>query len=104
MTSSSLPPFRVRAPVAFSPKSSEVGAPDLPNPRTVAEALATPCDVLIDYTVAGGRARQRARGAVRRGVAAVIGTSGLTEEDFAEIDTAAVQAEASACWRPATSR
>lgn len=65
-------------------------APDIRISGSVAEALATPCDVLIDYTTP-----QAVRGnvleAVRRGVAAVIGTSGLTEEDLAAIDTAAIE-------------
>lgn len=66
------------------------GSPDLRIQRTVAEALATPCDVLIDYT-SPEAVRGNVLEALSRGVAAVIGTSGLTEEDFAEIDTEAVR-------------
>jgi 4-hydroxy-tetrahydrodipicolinate reductase len=64
------------------------GAPAIAISGSVAEALAKPCDVLIDYT-APEAVRGNVLEAVRRGVAAVIGTSGLAEEDFAAIDAAA---------------
>ena len=64
-------------------------APNLSLSGGVAEALdAAACDVLVDYT-SPEAVRGNALEAVRRGVHAVIGTSGLTEEDFAEIDAAA---------------
>jgi len=63
-------------------------APSLAVKSSVAEALATPCDVLIDYT-SPDAVRGNVLEAVRRGVHAVVGTSGLLEEDFAAIDTAA---------------
>jgi 4-hydroxy-tetrahydrodipicolinate reductase len=55
---------------------------------SVEEALATPCDVLVDYT-SPGAVRGHALAAIARGVRIVIGTSGLTEEDFDVIDAAA---------------
>jgi 4-hydroxy-tetrahydrodipicolinate reductase len=54
---------------------------------TVAEALAG-VDVLVDFTAAGA-AKAHALAAVEAGAAVVIGTSGLTAADYAEIDAAA---------------
>jgi 4-hydroxy-tetrahydrodipicolinate reductase len=57
---------------------------------SVAEALETPCDVLVEYThPSSGKANILA--ALERGVHVVVGTSGLTDEDFAEIDSVARQ-------------
>jgi len=56
---------------------------------SVAEALdAAPADVLVDYT-SPAAVKGHVLEAARRGVSAVIGTSGLTEEDYSEIDGAA---------------
>jgi 4-hydroxy-tetrahydrodipicolinate reductase len=58
---------------------------------TLEEALATPADVLIDYTkphVVKGHALA----ALKAGLHVVVGTSGLTAQDYAEIDAAAQQA------------
>jgi 4-hydroxy-tetrahydrodipicolinate reductase len=53
---------------------------------TVGEALASaPVDVLVDYTSAAA-VRGHVRAAVEAGVHAVIGTSGLTEDDYQELD------------------
>jgi 4-hydroxy-tetrahydrodipicolinate reductase len=53
---------------------------------TVAEALAAaPADVLVDYTSAAA-VRGNAWAAVGTGVHAVIGSSGLTADDYAELD------------------
>jgi len=53
---------------------------------TAAEALAAaPADVLIDFTSAAA-AQVNVRAAIEAGVHVVIGTSGLTADDFAEID------------------
>jgi len=55
---------------------------------TLDEALRTPCDVVVDYTkphVVKGHALA----AVAAGRHVVVGTSGLTGEDYAEIDAAA---------------
>jgi 4-hydroxy-tetrahydrodipicolinate reductase len=54
---------------------------------TVEEAL-DGVDVLVDYT-SHDVVKAHALAAIARGVAVVIGTSGLTAEDFAEIDAAA---------------
>jgi len=72
-------------------KLSELLGSDAPGftvSGSVAEALAARCDVLVDYT-SPGAVRGNVLEAVRRGVHAVIGTSGLTEEEFDEIDAAA---------------
>lgn len=52
----------------------------------VGEALdAVPADVLVDYTSAEA-VKGNVLAAVERGVAVVVGSSGLTADDFAEID------------------
>jgi len=55
---------------------------------SVAEALEIPTDVLVDYTSADA-VKNNVLTAVGRGVHVVIGSSGLTNEDFVEIDRAA---------------
>jgi 4-hydroxy-tetrahydrodipicolinate reductase len=72
------------------PLSEIIGDPRLTVPvsASVEEALATPCDVLVDYTSPEAVAAHTLA-AIARGVRVVIGTSGLTEEDFAVIDAAA---------------
>ncbi len=56
---------------------------------SVAEALAaSPVDVLVDYTSATAIA-SNLRAAVQAGVHVVVGSSGLTADDFAEIDVLA---------------
>ncbi|MFC8504955.1 4-hydroxy-tetrahydrodipicolinate reductase [Streptomyces sp. NPDC057411] len=56
---------------------------------SVAEALAsTPADVLIDYTSASA-VRANVWAAVEAGVHVVVGSSGLTAEDYAELDALA---------------
>lgn len=55
---------------------------------TVDEALAVPADVLIDYTHPSV-VKEHALAALAAGVHVVIGTSGLTAEDYREIDVAA---------------
>jgi 4-hydroxy-tetrahydrodipicolinate reductase len=54
---------------------------------TVSEAL-DGIDVLVDYTSATA-VKANVLAAIEAGVAVVVGSSGLTAEDFAEIDTAA---------------
>lgn len=56
--------------------------------RTVAEALRVPTDVLIDYTRPDA-VKVHTMSALAQGVRVVIGTSGLTADDYAEIDRAA---------------
>ena len=63
-------------------------APEVTVSASVAEALAAPCDVLIDYT-SPAAVRGHVALAIGRGVSVVVGTSGLSDEDYAEIDTAA---------------
>jgi len=61
---------------------------DLTIKGSVAEALETPADVLVDYTKADA-VKANVLEAISRGVHVVVGTSGLTDEDFAEIGRAA---------------
>jgi 4-hydroxy-tetrahydrodipicolinate reductase len=63
-------------------------APDIVISRTVEDALAVPSDVLVDFTLPDV-VRSNVLAAIARGVHAVIGTSGLTDEEYAEIDAAA---------------
>ncbi len=52
------------------------------------EALVNPCDVFVEYTKPNS-AKGNILTALERGAHVVVGTSGLTEEDYAEIDLAA---------------
>lgn len=63
---------------------------DCPIYTSTEEALANPCDVFFDYTKPDV-AKSSVLAALRHGVHVVIGTSGLTEEDYAEIGTTAEQ-------------
>jgi 4-hydroxy-tetrahydrodipicolinate reductase len=63
---------------------------DLTISGSVAEALATATDVLVDYTNAEA-VKGNVMTAVRKGVHVVIGSSGLTDEDFTEINQAALE-------------
>lgn len=62
---------------------------DLRVSGSVAEALETPTDVLVDYTNADV-VKANVMTAIRKGVYVVIGSSGLTDEDFVEINQAAL--------------
>jgi len=62
---------------------------DLTISGSVAEALETPTDVLVDYTKADA-VKANVMTAIRKGVHVVIGSSGLTDQDFTEINQAAV--------------
>ena len=55
---------------------------------SVREALANPCDVLVEYTKPDS-ARTNILTALELGAHVVVGTSGLTENDLADIDVAA---------------
>jgi 4-hydroxy-tetrahydrodipicolinate reductase len=55
---------------------------------SAAEALVNPCDVLVEYTKPDS-AKSNILTALERGAHVVVGTSGLTEGDFAEIDIVA---------------
>lgn len=56
---------------------------------SVAEALETPTDVLVDYTKADA-VKGNVLTAIAKGVHVVIGSSGLTDEDVVEINQAAL--------------
>jgi len=72
-------------------KLKEVGDADvdLTISGSVSEALTTPSDVLVDFTRADA-VRANVLTAINKGVHVVIGTSGLTDEDFTEIHKAAI--------------
>lgn len=55
---------------------------------TAAEALRNPCDVFVEFTKPS-IAKENILSALRAGAHAVVGTSGLTEDDFADIDVVA---------------
>ena len=79
------PDLELRSAVSRSAAGGEIaGAPVF---ARVAEAL-DGVDVLIDYTSVEV-VKANALAAIEAGVAVVIGTSGLTADDFAEIDAAA---------------
>lgn len=60
---------------------------------SVAEALdAVPADVLVDYTHAAV-VKSNVLAAIERGVAVVVGSSGLTAPDYAEIDARASESQ-----------
>jgi 4-hydroxy-tetrahydrodipicolinate reductase len=61
---------------------------DLVVSGSVREALETPADVLVEFTQPAA-AKEHVLTAIDRGVHVVIGTSGLTDSDFAEIERAA---------------
>jgi 4-hydroxy-tetrahydrodipicolinate reductase len=58
--------------------------------RCVEDALAVPTDVLIDYT-SPHVVKSNVLHAISQGCGVVIGTSGLTEADYKEIDAAALR-------------
>ena len=62
---------------------------DLTISGSVALALNTPTDVLVDYTNANA-VKANVMTAIHKGVHVVIGSSGLTHEDFVEINQAAL--------------
>jgi len=55
---------------------------------SAAEALATPCDVFVEYTKPD-TAKTNVLTALEHGAHVVVGTSGLTDSDFAQIDVLA---------------
>ena len=57
---------------------------------TAADALANPCDVFVEYTKPDS-AKANIMAALERGAHVVVGTSGLTDGDFADIDVKAQQ-------------
>lgn len=67
-----------------------LGEPRLAAPlyASAAEALAQPCDVFVEYTKPVS-AKANILAALDHGAHVVVGTSGLTDADFAEIDVVA---------------
>jgi 4-hydroxy-tetrahydrodipicolinate reductase len=63
---------------------------DLMISGSVEEALNTKTDVVVDFTKADV-VKNNVMTAIRKGVNVVIGSSGLTEEDFDEINSAAIE-------------
>ncbi len=63
---------------------------DLMVSGSVAAALDTPTDVLVDFTKADA-VKANVMAAINKGVHVVIGASGLTEEDFVEINRVALE-------------
>ena len=57
---------------------------------SAAEAMAVPCDVFVEYTKPAA-AKSNILQALEHGAHVVVGTSGLTEQDYAEIDAVALQ-------------
>ncbi len=68
------------------------GALGLAVSASLDEALAAPSDVVVDYTHPGS-VKAHTLQAIAAGRRVVIGTSGLTADDYAEIDTAATAAK-----------
>ena len=64
------------------------GIPEVTISGSVGEALKAPTDVLIDYTLPD-IVKANALSAIGAGVGVVIGTSGLSADDYAELDAAA---------------
>jgi 4-hydroxy-tetrahydrodipicolinate reductase len=89
------PDLELRSAVSRSAAGQDLGealggsALGIPVHATVAEAL-DGVDVLIDFT-AVDVVKANVIAAIEAGVAAVIGTSGLTADDFAEIEAAALE-------------
>jgi len=69
-------------------EAAGIGAIGLPLSGTLTEALAVPSDVVIDYTKPDS-VKRHALAALEHGRHVVVGTSGLTAEDYAQIDAAA---------------
>jgi 4-hydroxy-tetrahydrodipicolinate reductase len=67
-----------------------LGDPRLAAPvfRSAAEALALPCDVFVEYTTAA-TAKANVLAALEHGAHVVVGASGLTDADLAELDAVA---------------
>ena len=69
---------------------------------SAAAALATPCDVFVEYTKPDS-AKANILAALERGAHVVVGTSGLTDADLAEIDVVA-RRSSEGCSHAATLR
>lgn len=86
--------LRLTAAVSRAAAGRDLGAvldePDLTCPvyATAAEALQRACDVFVEYT-RPEVAKANVLAAIAAGADVVVGTSGLTEDDYTEIDAAA---------------
>ena len=87
--------FELTAAITRRPYGRDVGEAlglpptGFPLVATLAEALQTPTDVLIDYTTPE-TVKARVLEALAQGVRVVVGTSGLTADDYAEIEAEAI--------------
>ena len=70
---------------------------------SVDAALAQPCDVFVEYTRPAS-AKANILAALEHGAHVVVGTSGLTDEDYAQIDALAAIHEARLAPKPAWTR
>jgi 4-hydroxy-tetrahydrodipicolinate reductase len=92
------PEFELVGAIARQQKGEDIGvalggsAVGMPIVATLAEVLPARPEVLIDYTKPDS-VKDRVLGALAQGVRVVVGTSGLTAADYAEIEQAA-QAQA----------
>jgi 4-hydroxy-tetrahydrodipicolinate reductase len=88
--------FELTGAIARSDAGRDVGdllgkvKADVPISATLDEALKRPADVLIDYT-SPSSVKERTLAALTHGVRVVIGTSGLTATDYAEIERVATE-------------
>jgi 4-hydroxy-tetrahydrodipicolinate reductase len=62
----------------------DIAGNKIPVFATIEEALTIPCDVLVEYTKPGV-AKHHILTAIAKGVNVVVGTSGLSDEDYEEI-------------------
>jgi 4-hydroxy-tetrahydrodipicolinate reductase len=65
-------------------------AQSIPIFGTIEEALSIPCDVLLEYT-SPETAKHNIITAIHKGVNVVVGTSGLSDSDYEQIDSMAIQ-------------
>jgi len=88
------PDMRLVGAVARKSAGQDVGTATGGKPLGLAisasleDALMQPCDVVVDYTKPNV-VKQHALATIGRGVAFVVGTSGLSAQDYDEIDSAA---------------
>lgn len=75
---------------AGQPLGAALGDAGIATPvfASAAKALATPCDVFVEYTHPD-TARANILAALEHGAHVVVGASGLTDEDYAQIDAVA---------------
>jgi 4-hydroxy-tetrahydrodipicolinate reductase len=76
---------RAAAGTSLADALGGVGLPPVRVSATVADALEAGADVFVDYT-SSHAVREHVETAIARGVAVVVGSSGLTDAEYAEID------------------